>query len=132
MTDSGPFDPDNPPAQLREVRVQEGTCALGLPEPEDIVLDWWFSVPRATGTMSFPGSDQDRCFRSVPYWSPVSSPGDAETKQVEYFATHRLTWSKPPKDDWVAVSFDAFWPCERDSADLIVRLGSCDEDCPAA
>lgn len=130
VTSSGPFDPQKPPAQLRDVRAQEGAVALDVPDPETIVLDWWFSVPRARETMTFPGSDRDRCFLSVRYWSPPRPYADTATKQVEYFATHRLPWAKPPRDSWIAVSFDAFWPAERDSADLIAPLGGCDAFCP--
>jgi hypothetical protein len=39
-------------------------------------------------------------------------------------------WGTKPQSDWVAVSFDAFWPAERDSADVIIPLGDCDEHCP--
>jgi hypothetical protein len=132
VTSGGEFDPDSPPTQLGEVRAEEGAIALGLPDPDDIVLDWWFSVPRARQTMTFPGSDRDRCFLSVPYWSPPASYESTATRQVEYFAIHRLPWARSPRDKWVALSFDAFWPPERDSADVIVPLASCDASCPAS
>ncbi len=57
-------------------------------------------------------------------------PGETVTKQVQYFATHRLDWAKRPQGRWVALSFDAFWPPERDSADVLIPLGDCDEHCP--
>jgi hypothetical protein len=128
-TDSGDFDPDNPPKRLRDVRPPEGAISLGPPEPDTIVLDWWFSVPRARQTMTFPGADQDFTVLSVPYWNEL------QVAHVEYFATHRLSFPADRTDqkrgDWIAISFDAFWPPERDSADVIAHLGDCDVHCPA-
>jgi hypothetical protein len=124
-----PFDPDNAPDALSKVWPREGAVSLDVPKPESIVLDWWFSVPRARETMTFPGPDRDRFFLSVPYWSPAQA-GETVTKEVEYFAVHRLHWARPPEQKWIAISFDAFWPPERDSAELITRLGDCDAHCP--
>jgi hypothetical protein len=124
-TPSGPFDPDNPPEQLRDVWAQEGAIALNQPAPETIVLDWWFSVPRTKQTMTLTGADQQLAVLSVPYWK------GPETAHVDYFAIHRLNFTKEPRGDWIAISFDAFWPPERDSADLIAHLGDCDAFCPA-
>jgi hypothetical protein len=127
-TASGPFDPDDPPEQLRDVWAQEGALALGRPEPDSIVLDWYFSVPRTRQTMTFPGADQDSTVLSVPYWN------GPDTAHVEYFVTRRLEFPEELSDEkrgkWIAISFDAFWPPERDSADLIARLGECDALCP--
>jgi hypothetical protein len=123
-TPAGPFDPDNPPARLGDVWAQDGAVALDRPEPASIVLDWFFSVPRTRQTMSFPGHDQDFTVVSVPYWK------GPQTVDVEYFVTRRLTFMKEPEGEWIAISFDAFWPPERDSADVIARLGECDSLCP--
>ena len=127
-TSSGPFDPDNPPAQLSEVWAQDGAVALDEPNPDSIVLDWFFSVPRTRQTMSFPGPDQDFTVLSVPYWK------GQQTANVEYFVTRRLAFPEELSDEqrgkWIAISFDAFWPPERDSADVIARLGECDALCP--
>jgi hypothetical protein len=127
-TGSGPFDPDDPPEHLRDVRPQEGAIALDLPKSDSIVLDSWFSVPRIRQTMSLAGADQDVAVLSVPYW-----PGP-ETAHVDYFATHRMKFRTELTDtwcgEWIAISFDAFWPPERDSADLIARLSKCDSQCP--
>jgi hypothetical protein len=126
-----PLDPALPASAKLEVTQQEGAVALGMPDPEDIVLDWWFSVPRARATLTFPSPDGDIGFRSVPYWSPPApAPGQSTTQQVEYFATHRLDWARTPRDPWIAISFDGFFPPERDSADLIARVGECDNQCP--
>jgi hypothetical protein len=123
-TASGSFDPDNPPELLRDVWAQEGAVPLDGPSPESIVLDWWFSVPRMKQTMTFPGVDRDFTVLSVPYWNELT------TAQVDYFATHRLDFKKELDGGWIAISFDAFWPPERDSADVIARLGKCDARCP--
>jgi hypothetical protein len=113
-----------------DVHAQEGAIALGTPDPDSVVLDWWFSVPRVRETMAFPGKDRVFCFLSVPYWNPVQAPGTTVTAQVDYFAIRRLNFTREPRGDWIAISFDAFWPPERDSADLIARLGECDALCP--
>jgi hypothetical protein len=123
-TPSGPFDPDDPPERLRDVWAQEGAIPLSPPDPDSIVLDWWFSVPRTTQTMTFPAADQDFTILSVPYWT------GPETAHVDYFAIRRLTFTGERRGDWIAISFDTFWPPERDSADLIARLGECDALCP--
>jgi hypothetical protein len=128
MTNGGDLDPSSPPADLGAVRAREGAVALDMPEPETIVLDWWFSVPRARETMTFPGTDGDRYFLSVPYWTPATT--GSVTRDVAYFATHRLKWAQTPASEWIAVSFDGFFPPERDSADLIAKLGPCDGLCP--
>jgi hypothetical protein len=128
MTKNGPFDPDSPPKHPRDVRAQAGAIALDPPKSDSIVLDWWFSVPRNRQTMTFRGGNRDFTVLSIPYW-----PGP-ETAHVDYFATHRLKFTKELSDkkrgDWIAISFDAFWPPERDSADVIARLGKCDALCP--
>jgi hypothetical protein len=129
--DGTPFDPQQHFTRLGDVQTPEGARPLDLPQPEEIVLDLLFSVPRQRQTMTFPGDDRGKYLLSVPYWKPPADSGDAATRQVEYFATHRLQWTKQPQDRWVALSFDAFWPAERDSADVIIRLGDCDDRCPA-
>jgi hypothetical protein len=128
-SDKRPFNPKTFTGPLSLVRPQEGAISLDLPDPENILLDWWFSVPRDRQVMTFPGPDRDLCVSSVPYWSPASS-GETVTRTVDYFVTHRLKWTTPPeKGSWIAISFDAFCPPERDSADLIARIGDC--DCPS-
>jgi hypothetical protein len=126
-----PFRPSRASQPWPEVQAEEGAAALGPPDPGSIVLDWWFSVPRVRETMTFPGKDQVFCFLSVPYWNPVRVPGETVTTHVDYFATHRLKFRKEPLGDWIAISFDAFWPPERDSADVIAHLGDCDAFCQA-
>ena len=64
------------------------------------------------------------------YWNPDQAPGATVTTQVDYFVIRRLNFTREPRGDWIAISFDGFWPPERDSADLIARLGECDARCP--
>ena len=130
--DGDPFDPAGPLDRLAEVQHEDGVDGLDMPDPENVVLDWWFDVPRNPQTVAFPGEDQARYLLSVPYWKPVTGAGDTVTKTVDYFATHRVDWGKQPQSPWVAVSFDGFWPAERDSADVIIPLGACDELCPSS
>jgi hypothetical protein len=122
-TPSGSFDPDNPPQQLRDVWARDGAIALNQPKSDSIVLDSWFSVPRSGQTMTFPGAGQDFTVLSVPYWK------GPERADVDYFAIRQLEFTKEGSGDWIAISFDAFWPPERDSADVIARLQPCDGQC---
>ncbi|MET0419027.1 MAG: hypothetical protein ABW022_23690 [Actinoplanes sp.] len=128
--DGQPFDPTGPLDRLAEVKNEEGADSLDAPEPETVVLDWYFDVPRNRHTVAFPGEDEGRYLLSIPYWNPVTETGQTVTKEVDYFATHRVPWAKKPKSTWVALSFDNFWPTERDSADLLIPLTTCDPSCP--
>jgi hypothetical protein len=110
------------------VEAQEGAVALDQPDPDSIVLDWWFRVPRLAEPteMTLPGDGGPFCFLSVPYWHPEPN----RPVKIDYVAEKRLTFTSAPRGEWVAISFDAFWPPERDSADLIARLDKCDSGCP--
>ena len=125
--DDEPFEPDGAPERLDGVWAQDGASAFDQPESGTIVLDRWFSVPRTRQTMTFPGPDRDFTILSVPYWKAP------ETAQVDYFTTCRLDFTRVLDEKehgiWIAISFDAFWPPERDSADVIARLGKCDKLC---
>ncbi|WP_143232627.1 hypothetical protein [Actinoplanes regularis] len=129
--DEKPFQPGVVPSRLAEVKVEEGAPALDLPDPQSIVLDRWISVPRQAGTVEFPGPDVGQYLLSVQYWNPVGPGEKSVTKKVEYHGTYRIDFDGPPASDWIAVSFDAFWPPERDSADVLIPLGDCDENCPS-
>jgi hypothetical protein len=130
--DGKPFDPDTPSDRLTEVRHDDGMASLDVPEPETIVLDQWFTVPRQRRVLTFPGPDGGGFLLSIDYWSVVPDSVKEIEKEVLYYDTYRTDWDRRPEGDWVAVSFDAFWPPERDSADLIIPLGECDESCPPA
>jgi hypothetical protein len=128
--DGRPFDPAGPRDRLAEVEHQESVDHLDPPEPETVVLDWQFDIPLNLRTVAFPGDDEGSHLLSIPYWNPSRAAGKAVTKDVKYSATHRVNWATKPQSDWVAVSFDAFWPAERDSADVIIPLGDCNDQCP--
>jgi hypothetical protein len=133
--DGRPFDPSDPDTcagRLADVKHDEGAASLDTPDPEKIVLDRWFSVPKQPSKMSFPGGDEGRYLTSIAYWSPIPPSATEVSVGVEYYGSFRMDWVRPPRDRWVAVSLDAFWPAERDSADLIIPLGACDDQCPDA
>jgi hypothetical protein len=130
--DGKPFQPSSFADRLAEVKYDEGAASLDAPDPQRIVLDRHFRIPRQQQTMAFPGPDCGRYLTSIDYWSPIPPSADATVEQVEYYDTFRMEWDRAPVGDWVAVSFDAFWPPERDSADLIIPLGDCDGHCPGA
>ena len=128
--DGKPFQPGAWSDRLAEVRHDEGVASLDVAEPETVLVDQWITVPRQRRTMAFPGADQGRYLVSIGYWSPVPASGEQVEKEVRYYGEYRVDWTRPPAADWVAVSFDAFWPPERDSADLLIPLGDCDAECP--
>ncbi|WP_285552956.1 hypothetical protein [Actinoplanes regularis] len=130
ILDRKPFDPAGPLDRLSDVEVPTGLDGLGTPDPDAIILDLWLDVPKAPAKVDFPGSDVGRYILSVPYWQPVRGPGETVSMDVAYSATLRVLWTKAPTSRWVAVSFDAFWPVERDSADVLIPLGACDSLCP--
>jgi hypothetical protein len=96
-------------------------------------LDRWFSVPQKPQKMAFPGPDHGRYLVSIHYWTPPIPQSKNQVKElVKYYGEYRMDWDRPPEGRWVAVSFDAFWPPERDSADLIIPLRGCDKLCQRA
>jgi hypothetical protein len=123
-----PFDPGDP-SDLDKVVRDEDAASLDVPAPGAIVLDRHFSLPRQHQKVAFPGPDRGRYVLSVAYWTPVPPSGEEVVKEVEYYDVFRMEWDKRPESDWVAVSFDAFWPPERDSADVLIPIGECDEGC---
>ena len=131
ILDDKPFQPNALSDRLAEVRLDETISSLDLPDPERIVLDRWFSIPRRTGTMAFPGPDQGRCLLSVHYWNPAVDADEPTTTKVDYYGVETLKFDHTlPVGAWIAVSIDNFWPPERDSADLLVPLRDCETWCP--
>ncbi|MDY7090606.1 MAG: hypothetical protein SYR96_36630 [Actinomycetota bacterium] len=136
MTLAGePFRPNGASSleQLAAVGHETGIAGLDAADPETVVLDEWIRVERleAPKAVSFPGDDHGRYLVSIDYWSPVPDDQESVEKAVRYYGEYRMAWTQAPGDQWVAVSFDAFWPPERDSADLIIPIGACDSRCPA-
>jgi hypothetical protein len=131
ILDADPFRPDARSSRLAEVEHEPGIPSLDVADPDTIVLDRVITIERQPRTMSFPGPDEGRCLLSIGYWS-VIPPGEKQIdKEVQYYGEYDLTWARTPTDDWVALSLDAFWPADRDSADIIIPL-ACDETCPPA
>ncbi|MBL7255460.1 hypothetical protein [Paractinoplanes lichenicola] len=135
MTLAGePFRPDvvTGADRLAAVEHEEGVPSLDAAEPETIVLDEWIRVgqPDEPKTIAFPGADRGQFLLSIGYWSPIPEGEKSTEKEVRYYGEYRMDWSRVPEGRWVAVSFDAFWPPERDSADMIIPIGACDSSCP--
>jgi hypothetical protein len=128
--DGKPFQPSEWSDRLAEVEHDEGLPSLDVADPGNVVLDSGFTVPRSRKTVAFPGPDHGKYLTSIGYWSPIPKGATEVRKDVEYYDTYRLEWTRAPQTEWVAISFDAFWPPERDSADVILRLGKCDAECP--
>jgi hypothetical protein len=129
-----PFQPDVVLGadRLAAVQHQADIPSLDAAEPETIVLDEWIAIERSEErrSMSFPGPDRGHFLLSIGYWNPIPEGKESIDKDVKYYGEYRLTWNRVPEGRWVAVSFDAFWPPERDSGDLIIPIGDCDAECP--
>jgi hypothetical protein len=125
-----PFDPANARDHLNNVKLVTGIDNLDAPNSDTIILDHWFEIPRAVRRVEWSWDEPRPYLLSCPYWQPISGPGDTASQDVDYSAVLRLNWLKPPASTWVAVSFDAFWPAERDSADVLIPLSTCDSFCP--
>ncbi|MCO8274953.1 hypothetical protein M1L60_30665 [Actinoplanes sp. TRM 88003] len=123
-----PFDPETGAGKLADVSCADGIPSLDAPDPGTVVLDEWFRVPRQEGQFDFPGDDQGRYMLSINYWSPIPDGAASATKTVAYYNDDlTMKWSRPVTvGQWVAISFDAFFPLERDSADLILQIQECD------
>jgi hypothetical protein len=127
-----PFQPESGLDKLAEVVCEEGIASLDQADPDTVVLDEWFRVPRQEKVVPFPGTDGGYTL-SIRYWSPIPDGHVSAEKTVTFYDdTLRLRWNRElAVGDWVAVSFDAFWPAERDSADILFPIGECDEHCTA-
>ncbi len=130
----GPFRPDVVPGgdELADVGHETGIPSLGAAEPRTVVLDEWIRMERLDEPrpVTFPGDDRGHYVLSIDYWSPIADGETSAERALRYYGEYRLGWSRVPEGAWVAISFDAFWPPERDSADLIIPLGACDSECP--
>jgi hypothetical protein len=135
MTLAGqPFDPETGAGKLADVSCEEGIPSLDAAEPGTVVLDEWFRVGRQEKQLDVPGSDQGRCALSIKYWNPIPEGQTSTSKTVAYYTDDlTMSWNRDMTvGQWVAISFDAFFPPERDSADLILQIGECDGRCGAA
>ncbi|MBU2666108.1 hypothetical protein KOI35_21570 [Actinoplanes bogorensis] len=128
-----PFQPESGVAKLAEVVCEEGIPSLDEADPGSIVLDEWFRIGRREETVKFPGDDQGRYTLSIKYWSPIPDGQASWERTVSFFDDiYCMTWKRElVVGEWVAISFDAFWPAERDSADVLIPIAECDEHCTA-
>jgi len=128
-----PFLPETGAAKLAEVTCDEGIPSLDAPEPGTVVLDENFRVGKRSKIVDFPGQDHGRFMISIRYWSPIPDGHSTAQATVAYYDdSYRMAWTDPVTvGDWVAVSFAGFRPPERDSADVLVQIGECDESCSA-
>ncbi len=128
--DGKPFQPNDWNDRLAEVKHEDGIPSLDAADSDTVVVDRVLTMPRRRRTMTFPGDDRGRFLCSIFYWPGIPPDADEVDVEVEYYDTYRLTWDRTPTDGWVALSIDGFWPPERDSGDLIIPIGECDDECP--
>jgi hypothetical protein len=104
----------------------EGIPSLDQPTPNTIVLDRWMAVPAVQAhptTFAFTNEVDQRGFLSVSYPQPQIGDDGVTPVGVAYFEQYTLYWARQlPPGAWVAISFDRFWPPERDSADYIAQV----------
>lgn len=104
----------------------EGIASLDQPTPNTIVLDRWMAVPAVQAhptTFTFTNQVDQRGFLSVSYPQPHIGDDGVTPVGVAYFEQYTLHWARHlPPGAWVAISFDRFWPPERDSADYIAQV----------
>lgn len=131
------FDASDPTWKQSGVFPLEGIAPLDQPPPETLVLDQWLAVravpPTAALTNTFtlmasslPSVGTTNHFLSVPYPAPVVDGKQLEVAGVTYYCQEVLPLTRGAKD-WIAVSFDRFWPPERASADYIIAVEACPE-----
>jgi hypothetical protein len=130
--DGKPFQPNVWNDRLAEVRHEDGIPSLDAADSDKVVLNQGVTMPRRRETMYFPGPDRGRYLCSIFYWTGIPPNAEQGDAVVEYYDEYRMDWDRTPEDGWVAVSLDGFWPPERDSGDVIIPLGACDELCPSA
>jgi len=130
VTGGGRFDREKPPADWR-VDPLDGVAPLRQPDPATIVLDRWLAVPavppRQALTRAFAIGPADPSlsplsFPSAPY--PAASIGGKRLAVVgvAYAFEGTIRFDREAEDEWIAVSLERFFPPERPSPELIVRV----------
>ena len=108
----------------------KGIPALDQPAPDTIVVDSWLRVPSAEGdptTLTFTGEMDQRGFLSASYPQPGLGDGGEARVPVDYYLEQRIEWPRPLEPgSWLAISFDRFWPPERESVEYLAQVGDCD------
>ena len=127
-----------PPADGR-VDPLGGVAPLGQPDPETIVFDRWLAVPAVpptqalTRTFEIDTADPSitpLSFLSVPYPDASIDGKRLAVVGVDYYYEGTIEFDRPAKNEWIAVSLERFFPPERASAELIVRVQSAQPELP--
>jgi hypothetical protein len=127
-----PLDPAAADAAWKQQGVFQvrGIPSLDQPDPGDILVDTWLTVPAAKDeptTVTFTRDVDPHGFLSAWYPQPELDEGGTRRVEVDYYGEYHIRWPKPlPLDSWLAISFDRFWPPERESVEYIAQVGECD------
>ena len=130
VTGGGRFDRAKPPADWR-VDPLDGVAPLRQPDPATIVLDRWLAVPAVpparalTRTFEIGPADPSispLSFLSAPYPDASIDGKRLAVVGVAYYYEGTITFDREAEDEWIAVSLERFFPPERASAELIVRV----------
>jgi hypothetical protein len=108
----------------------KGIPSLDQPDPGDILVDQWLTVRAAKDdptTVRFTKELDPRGFLSAWYPQPeLNEHGEAQV-EVDYYGEYQIPWPRAlPVNSWLAISFDRFWPPERESVEYIAQVGECD------
>lgn len=108
----------------------EDIPSLDQPDPGTIVLDRWLAVPAAQAsptTFAFTNKVDQVGFLSASYPQPRVEDGAVTLVAVDYYGVYDIRWSRElPLNSWVAISFDRFFPPERNSVEFLAPVGDCD------
>ena len=127
-----PLDPAAADASWKEQGVFQvkGVPSLDQPDPGDILVDTWLTVCAAKDdptTVRFTKETDSRGFLSGWYPQPELDKGGEALVPVHYYGKYHLRWPNTlPRSSWLAISFDRFWPPERESVEYIAQVGECD------
>jgi hypothetical protein len=104
-----------------------GIPSLDQPAPGEIVLDRWLTVPNNPTILEFNGQVDHLGFLSASYPQPELDDSGVARVPVDYYREYDIPWLRDlPVNNWVAISFDRFWPPERESVEYIAQIGNCE------
>jgi hypothetical protein len=104
-----------------------GIPSLDQPAPDDIVLDRWLTVPGNPTILEFNDEVDHLGFLSASYPQPELDESGVARVPLEYYGEYPIQWLRDlPAKSWVAISFDRFWPPERESVEYIAQVGNCE------